>query len=317
MSSKKLKIQFSPLLCWHSSESRGSGGWGCSLPAAGLRCRGQSVCCCFPRCRRKAAERAGLRTGSCAWCLPGDFTPPSLRNGTGATSCPTPTGMCLVSGCPARSPAPKPFSQRPTQFPPGCPRPRGGCGVQLCWGPVCYRVTNAATPPGTSPLCGPLLVAFGSVFSALLTGANQHTELTLAEMESETLILFRGEIHPLELDGRTGLLCARIILVSPFPNNSLLYEMVMSTQNHPSTSQVAKAPRKALWIGRVGRERPFGPRAPLDPRPRWRCREGTALPWLLQPSGGELTLAILSCTVSEQPSEDIDTNCGPFKSVMY
>lgn len=38
---------------------------------------------------------------------------------------------------------------------------------------------------------------------------------------------------------------------------------------------------------------------------------------LLQPSGEELMLAILSCAVSEQPSEDIDTNCGPFKSVMY
>lgn len=47
------------------------------------------------------------------------------------------------------------------------------------------------------------------------------------------------------------------------------------------------------------------------------CWEGTVLLLLLQPSGGELTLAILSCTVSEQPSEDIDTNCGPFKSLMY
>lgn len=47
------------------------------------------------------------------------------------------------------------------------------------------------------------------------------------------------------------------------------------------------------------------------------CWDRTVLPPRLKPSGEELTPAILSCTVSEQPSEDIDTNCGPFKSVMY
>lgn len=49
--------------------------------------------------------------------------------------------------------------------------------------------------------------------------------------------------------------CVRgFILAFPFPNKSLLYvhlEMVRSTWSHPSTSQVVKAPQKALWIGRV------------------------------------------------------------------
>jgi len=70
------------------------------------------------------------------------------------------------------------------------------------------------------------------------------------------------------------------------------------------------------WQGGGGKAE-VGPGAPLDQRSCRCCREGTVLPWMLQPSEEELTRAILSCTVSEQPSEDIDTNCGPFKSVMY
>lgn len=147
-------------------------------------------------------------------------------------------------------------------------------------------------------------------------------QLAVVEMESDSSYL--GVKFTLWSWMREQDFCVRgLILMFPFSKKYLLYahlEMVRSIQNHPSTSQVVKALQKALWSGELhslgGEEKAeFGPCVPLDQHPCWCCQEGTVL--LLQASGEELTLAILSCTVSEQPSEDIDTNRGPFKSVMY
>lgn len=103
------------------------------------------------------------------------------------------------------------------------------------------------------------------------------------------------------------------ILAFPFLNKPLLYvhlQMVRSIQNHASRTQVVKASLEVLWIGRVGAAGRVWTSCPLDPHPRGVAAAAAA-------GGEELTRAILSCAVSEQPSEDIDTNCGPFKSVMY